>query len=97
MKSNNSPLIIYEDNHVLAAVKKPGVLSQADASGRPDMVNLIKDYLVSPEQTRKGLVGVGIRLDRVGERTDDFALTSKAAGRLSEALKIILSANITWL
>lgn len=88
MISNNSPLIIYEDNHVLAAVKKPGVLSQADATGRPDMVNLIKDYLVkSRAKPGKAWLGLVHRLDQPASGLMIFALTSKAAGRLSEAFR----------
>ncbi|MDI9461170.1 MAG: RluA family pseudouridine synthase [Saccharofermentanales bacterium] len=88
MTSDNSLLVIYEDNHVLAAIKKPGVLSQADASGRPDMVNLIKDYLVkSRAKPGKAWLGLVHRLDQPASGLMIFALTSKAADRLSEAFR----------
>ena len=37
--------IIYEDNHILVIEKKPGVLSQGDKSGDPNLVDLIKEYI----------------------------------------------------
>lgn len=30
--------ILYEDNHILVIKKKPGVLSQGDKSGDPNLV-----------------------------------------------------------
>ena len=38
--------IVYEDNHVLVVVKPYDVPVQADESGDPDMVNMLKQYLV---------------------------------------------------
>ena len=37
--------ILYEDNHIIVAVKPAGVLSQADPSGDPDMLTLLKEYI----------------------------------------------------
>ena len=37
--------ILYEDNHLLVAVKPIGVLSQADGSNTEDMLTLLKQYL----------------------------------------------------
>ena len=37
-----TPPILYEDNHLLVAIKPHMVPSQADASGDPDMLTLLK-------------------------------------------------------
>ena len=41
MSGVDSINILYEDNHVIAVVKPPGILSQSDGSGAPDMVTLL--------------------------------------------------------
>ena len=38
--------ILYEDNHIIVCYKPRGILSQADSSNHPDMLNLLKDYLL---------------------------------------------------
>ena len=77
--------ILYEDNHVLAAVKPPNLPSQSDLSGDSDMLTLLKDYIAQkynkPGQAYLGLVH---RLDRPVGGVMVFARTSKAAARLSE-------------
>ena len=39
------PEILYEDNHVLVAVKPPNQLSQGDATGDPDILSELKEYI----------------------------------------------------
>lgn len=87
-KEPDTPLIIYEDNHILAAVKEPGILSQADITRRPDMVSLIKDY-IAISRNKPGNVWLGLlhRLDQPASGIMVFALTSKAAGRMAEAFR----------
>ena len=38
--------IVYEDNHILVVVKPYDVPVQADESGDPDMLTMLKQYLV---------------------------------------------------
>jgi len=80
--------IIYMDNHVIGAIKPPGVLSQADHTGDPDMVTIlksfIKNYFSKPGQVFLGLVH---RLDQPVGGVMVFARTSKAAARLSEQIR----------
>ena len=80
--------ILYEDNHVLCALKPAGMLSQADDTGAPDMLSAVKEYL---KQTygKKGDAYLGLvhRLDRPVGGVMAFAKTSKAAGRLSEQFR----------
>ncbi len=83
-----TPQILYEDNHLLVAVKKPGVLSQADDSGSPDMLTLLKAD-IKARYRRPGQVFLGLvhRLDRPVGGVMVFARTSKAAGRLSAQIR----------
>jgi 23S rRNA-/tRNA-specific pseudouridylate synthase len=37
--------VLYEDNHVLVAVKPPNMLSQADETGDSDMLTVLKEYI----------------------------------------------------
>jgi 23S rRNA pseudouridine1911/1915/1917 synthase len=81
--------IIYEDNHILVAIKPAGVLSQADASGKPDMLNMLKADLKERYQ-KPGAVYLGLihRLDQPVSGLMVFARTSKAAARLSEQVRL---------
>ena len=57
--------VIYEDNHLIVAIKPAGVLSQSDGSNDPDMITILKAYI--KEKYRKpGEVYLGLvhRLDR---------------------------------
>ena len=82
------PDILYEDNHVLVAVKPPNMLSQADSTGDVDILSLLKDYI--REKYRKpGNVYLGLvhRLDRPVGGLMVFARTSKAAARLDAQMR----------
>lgn len=80
--------IVYEDNHVLVAVKPPNMLSQADATGDTDILTLLKAYLKA-EYQKPGNVYLGLvhRLDRPVGGLMVFARTSKAASRLAAQLR----------
>lgn len=80
--------ILYEDNHLIAVIKPPGILSQAENGETDDMVNLlkrdIKERYHKPGNVFAGLVH---RLDRNVGGTMVFAKTSKGASRLSASLR----------
>lgn len=80
--------ILYEDNHLLVVRKAPGILSQEDKSGKPDILNLSKDFIKSRDQ-KPGNVFMGLvhRLDRNTGGVICLAKTSKAASRLSEQIR----------
>ncbi|MBR0514335.1 MAG: RluA family pseudouridine synthase [Clostridia bacterium] len=82
------PDVLYEDNHVLVAVKPPNMLSQADATGDPDILSMMKEYIRERYQ-KPGNVYLGLvhRLDRPVGGLMVFARTSKAAARLSAQLQ----------
>lgn len=82
------PQVIYEDNHLLVAVKPAGILSQADISGDPDMLTLLKAYLKN-KYNKPGEVFLGLlhRLDRPVSGVMVFAKTSKCASRISAQIR----------
>ena len=80
--------ILFEDNHLLVVVKPYGVPVQADGSGDPDMLTILKGYLVEKySKPGEAYLGLVHRLDRPTGGVMVFAKTSKAASRLSEAIR----------
>jgi len=81
--------ILYEDNHVIVCYKEAGILSQKDITGDSDIQSMIKAYIKEKYQ-KPGNVYLGLvhRLDRMTSGLMVFAKTSKAASRLSEAIKM---------
>lgn len=82
------PEILFEDNHLLVAVKPAGILSQSDTTGAPDMLTLLKAYLVEKyNKPGEAYLGLLHRLDRPVCGVMVFAKTSKCAGRISEQIR----------
>ena len=83
-----SMTILYEDNHLLIVEKPVNMPVQADASGDEDLLGLLKAYL-KRRYDKPGDVYLGLvhRLDRPAGGCVAFARTSKAAARLSAALR----------
>lgn len=81
-------LIIYEDNHILAVSKPQGLLSQEDHTGKPDLLNLCKEY-IKRKYNKPGNVFLGLlhRLDKPVSGVMVFAKTSKSASRISEQIR----------
>ena len=84
----NCVKVLYEDNHIIVAIKPAGVLSQGDGSSAPDMLTILKAY-IKEEYSKPGEVYLGLvhRLDRPVSGVMVFARTSKAASRLSEQIR----------
>ena len=80
--------VIYEDNHLLIVQKPQNMPAQADSSGDPDLLTVLKAY-VKEKYNKPGDVYLGLvhRLDRPAGGVMAFARTSKAAARLSAQLK----------
>ena len=76
--------IVYEDNHLLVAIKPPNLLTQADATGDDDLLSRMKRYIKEKYQ-KPGDVYLGLvhRMDRPVGGLLCLARTSKAAARLS--------------
>ena len=80
--------IVYEDNHVIVAVKPPNMLSQADKTKDADILTMVKEY-IRVKYNKPGNVYLGLvhRLDRPVGGLMVFARTSKAAARLSAQMR----------
>ncbi len=80
--------ILYEDNHVIVAVKPPNMLSQADKTKDTDILTQLKEY-IRIKYRKPGNVYLGLvqRLDRPVGGLMVFARTSKAAARLSAQMR----------
>lgn len=82
------PTILYEDNHVIVAIKPPNLLTQSDATGDESLLDQIKEY-VKETYNKPGEAYIGLvhRMDRPVGGLLCFARTSKAASRLSEQVR----------
>ncbi len=80
--------IVYEDNHIIVAVKPPNMLSQGDKTGDADILSELKEY-IRIKYRKPGNVYLGLvhRLDRPVGGLMVFARTSKAASRLSAQMR----------
>jgi len=80
--------ILYEDNHIIAAVKPAGMLTQGDKSGKPCLMDEVKKYL-KERHKKPGNVFLGLvhRLDKPVAGIVLFGKTSKGASRLSEQFR----------
>ena len=89
--------VLYEDNHIMVVEKPENVLSQGDNTNDESMLEIIKEYL-KVQYNKPGNVFVGLvhRLDRRVSGVMVFAKTSKAASRLSEAIRDNLFTKKTY-
>lgn len=80
--------IVYEDNHIIIALKEPGEIVQGDKTGDQPMSDKIKLWL-KEKYNKPGNVFCGVvhRLDRPVGGLVIFAKTSKALSRLNEMLR----------
>jgi len=80
--------IVFEDNQILVAVKPQNIPTQADDSKDPNMLDMLKDYLVKKyNKPGKAYLGLVHRLDRPTGGVMVFAKTSKSAERLCKQIK----------
>ena len=83
-----SPLIIYEDNHIISVNKQPSELVQGDRTGDSSMQENLKSWL-KHKYKKPGNVYLGVihRLDRPVSGVVLFAKTSKALSRMNNVFK----------
>lgn len=83
-----TPTILFEDNHLLAVNKPPGLLAQGDSSGDASLIDWARAYR-KESRGKPGNVYIGLvhRLDRPVSGVVVLALTSKAASRLSQQFR----------
>lgn len=81
--------IVFEDNHIIVVVKPQNVPCCPDETGDPDMLSIIKEYLIKTyDKKGDAFVGLVHRLDRPTGGVMVYAKTSKAASRLSETIRM---------
>ncbi len=87
MNSSNLE-ILFEDNHLLAVNKPPGLATMGVAAGETSLVVLARQYIKRRYQ-KPGNVYLGVvsRLDTATSGVVILARTSKAAARLSEQFR----------
>ncbi len=80
--------ILFQDNHLIAVYKPPGLATQADTQGGPSLLDQTKQW-IKTEQGKPGNVFLGLvhRLDKPVAGVVLFAKTSKAASRLSKQFR----------
>jgi 23S rRNA pseudouridine1911/1915/1917 synthase len=80
--------VLYEDNHIIAAYKPAGVLTQGDRTGETSLFDMTKNYL-KEKYKKPGNVFLGLvhRLDKPVSGIVLFGKTSKGASRLSEQFR----------
>jgi 23S rRNA pseudouridine1911/1915/1917 synthase len=88
---------LFEDNHCLAINKPAGLLSQADDSREPSVIDLVRQDLKT-RYRKPGNVYVGLlhRLDRPTSGVILLAKTSKAAARLSAEFRSGRISKLYW-
>jgi 23S rRNA pseudouridine1911/1915/1917 synthase len=80
--------VIYEDNHCLAVCKPSRLLTVSDESGDETLLSLVRDYNASRQQPgKKGFVAPVHMIDRPVSGLVLFAVSSKAASRLSDMFR----------
>lgn len=81
-------MILFEDNHLLVVEKPINIPTQADQSGDKDFLTILKED-IKTRYNKPGNVYLGLvhRLDRPVGGAMVFAKTSKAASRLSDAIR----------
>lgn len=82
------PEVIYQDNHLLVLAKPASIPVVPDSSRDISLLDLGKRY-IRQTKGKKGNVFLGVvhRLDRPVSGVVCFALTSKAASRISEQMR----------
>ncbi len=98
MRTNKNNLqVLYEDNHLLIANKRPGDIVQGDKTGDKPLSEIAKDY-IAEKYNKPGAVFLGVvhRLDRPTSGIVVFARTSKALSRLNKLFSERKTKKIYW-
>lgn len=80
--------ILFEDKHIIVVEKPPKVPSQADPSGDPDMLTLVREYLKETNPSvKKPYVEIVHRLDRPVGGIMVFPKTKFACSELNRQIQ----------
>ncbi len=88
MEKAHNPDIIYEDNHLIAVSKPPGLLVQGDITGDKTLLDFTKMF-IKLKYNKPGDVFLGLvhRLDRPVSGIIVMAKTGKALSRMNELFR----------
>lgn len=94
---DQGPLVLYEDNHLLALFKPPGLLVQGDRTGDRTLLDMARGY-IAEKYNKSGRVYIGLvhRLDRPVAGVVVFARTSKASARLCAQIRERRIEKVYW-
>jgi 23S rRNA pseudouridine1911/1915/1917 synthase len=94
---DSEPIVLHQDNHLIAVWKPAGWLSQGDRTGDPNLMDWVKAWLARTYH-KPGQVFLGLlhRLDRPVGGVIVFARTSKAASRMSLLFRERRIEKIYW-
>jgi 23S rRNA pseudouridine1911/1915/1917 synthase len=83
----DSPIVVYEDNHLLVCDKPAGMPTQGDETGDLCLVDWAKAYVVE-KYNKEGAAFIGLvhRLDRPTSGLVILTKTSKALARMNQAV-----------
>ncbi len=89
--------ILYEDNHLLAVLKPPGIATMGVADDRPSILSMARQY-IKERHNKPGNVYLGVvsRLDAPVSGVLVFARTSKAASRLNDQFRHRQVEKVYW-
>lgn len=80
--------VLYEDNHLIAILKRAGDIVQVDETGDEPLDEMVKKYIAAKYNKPNGaFLGVVHRLDRPVSGVILFAKTSKALERMNAVFK----------
>jgi len=91
------PLILYEDNHLIAVNKRVSDLVQGDRTGDVALDSIVRSYL-KEKYHKPGNVFLGVihRLDRPVSGVVLFARTGKALSRMNDQFRDRKTKKIYW-
>lgn len=80
--------VVYDDDAIVVVVKPPGMLSQADRTGDPDVLAVSRDWLAAQRgASPDAFLGLVHRLDRPASGLMVLARTPSAARHLSRQFR----------
>jgi 23S rRNA pseudouridine1911/1915/1917 synthase len=89
--------VLFEDNHLLAIVKPPGIATMGVSAGRRSVLDLARQYIkIKFNKPGNVYLGVVSRLDSPVSGVLLLARTSKAAARLSEQFRAQAVEKTYW-
>jgi 23S rRNA pseudouridine1911/1915/1917 synthase len=92
-----NPVVLYEDNHCIAAAKPAALLTQSAAVGIPSLEAQVKAYLREKYEKRGNVyLGIPHRLDRPVSGVVLFARSTKSAQRLAEQFRKRQVEKVYW-